>query len=419
MLAGLIESHAMPMLYQGNVAVVTGWFERMPKSLLYTSPMIGIARAWSLALMERRATDRAAIEQALQAAEEALKRVNAPETLRNLIAGHAASIHAFSIDARVLLNGNPEQLIAIAQQAQRLLPEAETAIRSVNAMIIGNGYARLGDLPAAERAFQQTFADGVAGLNYYAAIYGPINLILIALIKGALSAALELCEANIDRFNRLLAGQRFPPIGALSVLKGCVLLEQSRLAEAEQELTQGLSLLQWTGEFRTHLKGYTALARLRGILGDWSGAMENLRLLEAARPEGALYAQALRQRLAVRDPAGSNLSLEEARLWLSHAAIRFDALPDLTGVDPITETLLRTHLSVAHIVARLAARNPRAYALADVQRYLARQETIAQAHDLAGWLIEIWLARALIDRLEGSAESALGRLQLALGAAAA
>jgi LuxR family maltose regulon positive regulatory protein len=146
--------------------------------------------------------------------------------------------------------------------------------------------------------------------------------------------------------------------------------------------------------------------------------MENLRLLEAARPEGALYAQALRQRLAVRDPAGSNLSLEEARLWLLHAAIRFDALPDLTGVDPITETLLRTHLSVAHIVARLAARNPRAYALADVQRYLARQETIAQAHDLAGWLIEIWLARALIDRLEGSAESALGRLQLALGAAA-
>jgi hypothetical protein len=37
-------------------------------------------------------------------------------------------------------------------------------------MIMGNGYARLGDVPAAERAYKQTFEDDVAGRNYYAAI---------------------------------------------------------------------------------------------------------------------------------------------------------------------------------------------------------------------------------------------------------
>lgn len=50
--------------------------------------------------------------------------------------------------------------------------------------------------------------------------------------------------ANIVRFNRLVGRARFPPIGALHILKGSILLEENRLAEAEAELTQGLSLIR-------------------------------------------------------------------------------------------------------------------------------------------------------------------------------
>ena len=187
-------------------------------------------------------------------------------------------------------------MIETSQKARRLLPEDEKAIRSVNAMVAGNGYMTLADLPAAEKAFKQTLEEGVAGGNFYAAIYGPVNLILIAMIKGQLKLALELSEANIERFNRLLAGQRFPPIGALYILKGCILLEKDLLAEAEQALTHGLSLVRWTGEYRTHMKGYAALARLRAAQGDRAGITESLRFLEETRPESAPYAQALRQR---------------------------------------------------------------------------------------------------------------------------
>jgi len=66
-------------------------------------------------------------------------------------------------------------LIATSQKAQRLLPEDEKGIRSVNALNIGHGYTVLADLPAAERAFKQAFEDGMAGGNFYAAIYGPTN----------------------------------------------------------------------------------------------------------------------------------------------------------------------------------------------------------------------------------------------------
>ncbi len=415
--AHLVEQHAMPKLYKGEVAKVLGWFDRLPGSLMQSSPMLCISKAWSLALMHRqRRTEE--VEQALQAADAALDLANADVALRNLIAGYTMSIQAFLMKSPALNGEKPEKWIEIAQKAQQLLPEDEKAIRSVNALNIGDGYATLADLPAAERAFKQTLEDGVAGGDFYAAIYGPINLILITMIKGQLKNALQLCETNIDQFNHLLAGQSFPPIGALYILRGCLLLEENRLAEAEQALTQGLSLVRWTGEFRTHMKGYSALARLRSIQGDWTGMSECIKFLEETRPEGALYAQALRHRLSVHDPVANKASLENAHLWATQEAVRFSNLPDITGVDPVSETHFRAYLSTAHVLTRLATRNPQAYSLHDLHNYLARQEKFAEAHELIGWLIEMWIIRALMYQVEGRGGDAYPMIQAALSASA-
>ena len=193
-----------------------------------------------------------------------------------------------------LIGEKPEKLIALSREAQRLLPEQEKAIRSVNALNIGYAYMVLADLQAAELAYKQTLEDGLAGGNLYAAIYGPINLVLIALLAGRLKEALHLCETYIERFNKILAGQNFPPIGALDILKGSILLEYNRLAEAEPVLMEGLDLIRWTGEYEAHYTGYTALARLRAIQGDRPAMLEAVKTLEEAWPEGVFYAQALR-----------------------------------------------------------------------------------------------------------------------------
>lgn len=409
----LIEKHAMPMIYRGEVSTVQGWFARLAESPEQHSPMMCIAKAWSLVLMQRQTPRMKEVEEALQAAVEALNRIHADEASRNLIAGYIASIRAFLMGSR---SSEPQKLIELAERAQGLLPENEKAIRSVNAMSIGNGCVKLGDIPAAERAFKQTLDEGVTGGNFYAAVYGPINLALISMSKGGLKDAMLLCEANILRFNQLMAGQRFPPIGALHILRGCILLEGNQLAEAEQELTQGLSLVRWTGEFRTHLKGYSALARLRFIQGDEAGMKENLKLLEETRPECVPYAQALRHRWSSSDLRADNTVPEEARRWAETE--QFDSLPDINGVDPANDIRFRVALSVAHILARLAMQDSQAYPLADAHAYLVRQEKFAEAHELIGWQIEIWIVRALIFQAEGKAEEARRMIQSALEEAA-
>ena len=412
----LIQRHAMTMLYQGEVHMVAGWFERLPESLMQDSPMMYVSKAWALALMYH-LQRRNEIEQAAQSAERALELSNADQALRNLVAGYIASVRAYLMQPLVLAGEEPSKLIATSQRAQELLPESEKGIRSVNALNIGYGYMRLGDLPSAEKAYQQVVEDGVAGGNWYAAVYGQMALISLQMNKGELKQALQSADANIERFNHFVAGQRFPPIGELYSMQGGILLEENRLAEAEQALMQGLSLVHLTRENHAHLRCYSALARLRVVQGDWAGMLENVRALEESWPQAAFYAQALRHRLSTREPSADQSTIDAARSWITQVG-RFKDLPDFTNVDPVSEIYFRARLSVAHILTRLARRNPKDFSLLEVQDQLIRHEKLAESHGFLGWLIEIWIVRALMLHVEGKAEDARRVIQLALGASA-
>ena len=413
----LIEQHVFSMLYQGEAAIVIGWFDRLPQARVQDSPLMCVSKAWALALIHHRAR-MDEIERTIQAADLALSRAHADEALRNLVTGHAASVRAYLMQSLALASEESRNLIKTSQRAQQLLPQGEKAIRSVNALNIGYGYLALADLPAAEKAYRQAFEDGVAGGNYYAAVYGPIDLIVIAILKGQLQDAVQLCITNIDRFNRLMAGQRFPPIGDLYSLKGSLLLEENRLAEAEQALMHGLSLIRLTGEYEAHIRGYSAWARLRFIQGDWTGMLDSIKTLEEEEPEGVLYAQALRYRLLLHDLEANKTSLEAAHQWLTQAAVRFKTLPDITGLDLLSRLRFQAYLSAAHILSRLAVRKPQAYSSKDVHDYFARQETFAEAHELVGWLVEMWIVRAMMYHVEGKAEEAQRMIWLALGTSA-
>jgi LuxR family maltose regulon positive regulatory protein len=146
--------------------------------------------------------------------------------------------------------------------------------------------------------------------------------------------------------------------------------------------------------------------------------LESIRNLEETRPEVALYAQALRHRLLAPEWIANQSSLEAAQRWVAQTAVAFSTLPDIIGVDPVSRIHFQTYLCAAHILARLAVRNPKAYPLLDVHTYLARQERFAQTHRLVGWLVEIWLVRALLYQVAERAEDAYNLIQQALRASA-
>lgn len=414
--ARLIEKHTLPKLYQGHVAMVSGWFDRLPDAVLDTAPMLCISKAWALVLMQP-GVHGEEVYRALHAADLALDHVNAGQALRALVAGHAATIHAFLPQSSVVTAKEPEELIALSQEAQRLLPVEEKGIRSVNALTIGIRYLALADLEAASLAFKQALEDGLAGGNFYAAIYGPINLVESTLLIGHLAEALQLCEANIQRFNRMLAGQYFPPIGALYILKGSILLEYNQLAEAESALTEGLDLIRWMGEYSAHKKGYTAIARLRAIQGDRPAMLSAMQTLEEIWPEGVFYVQALRHCLSMRHWPDDPDVRKDAQIWLGQSGIEFAELGVIHSLDSTGEAYFVSYLAAAHVTARLATGKPDAYPLENVHAYLERQQDFAAAHEFPGPVVQIAIARTLLHLAAGKKAEALKTLEEALRAA--
>ena len=379
--------------------------------------MLCIDKAWALALMQR-GRRRGEVEPALEAASLALDRVNAGEGLRDLVTGHAASLRAFLLRSPAGTSETWERLIALSREAQQLLPVEEKAIRSINGLNIGYAYLALGDLAKARLALKQAQEDGVSGGNYYAAIYGPINLILSELLVGRRREALQLCQTNIDQFNQLLAGQYFPPIGALYILKGSILLEHNRLAEAEQLLAEGLDLIRWTGESVGHRTGYTGLARLRAFQGDQPGMHQALKKLEETLPRESLYAQALRHRLSLRHWSGDSQVQLDARTWLSGSGIEFGELAAVSSLNPSSAAHFETYLNAAHVLARLANMTPGAYPTQGVQAYLERQAQFAQTHGLVSWTVALAIVRTLLYVSLGKKQKALETLEAAIRAAA-
>jgi LuxR family transcriptional regulator, maltose regulon positive regulatory protein len=404
----LIEQYTFPGLYQGQIAMVVGWYDRLPHKVLESAPMLCIGKAWALALMQRGA-HRSEIDMMLEAASQALDRVNAAHEVRDLVAGHAASLRAFLL--RSPWTGETrERLIILSREAQRLLPAGEKAIRSINELNIGYAYLGLADLKAARLAFQQAQEDGISGCNFYAAIYGPINLILSALLVGRRREALQLCETNMERFNRMLAGQYFPPIGALYILKGSILLEHNQVADAEQLVTEGLDLIRWTGESVAHRTGYTALARLRAIQGNQPGMLEAVKALEETLPNDTFYAQALRYRLSLCHWPGDSYAQADAQAWLDESGIEFRRLAVISSLNPASTAQFESYLNAAYVMACLAKAMPGAYSLEGVQEYLERQTQFAESHGLLNWVVEVAIVQAEIYQGMGKKEKALETL---------
>jgi LuxR family maltose regulon positive regulatory protein len=207
-------------------------------------------------------------------------------------------------------------------------------------------------------------------------------------------------------------------MGALYVLKGSILVEHDRLAEAEQPLTEGLDLIRWTGETMVHRTGYQALARLRAIQGDRSAMSEAVKTLEETLPEEALFAQALRHRLSLRHWPDDPDVVKDAKTWLDQSGIEFSELAVIDSLDYTGTAVFHGYLDAAYVLARLAKERPGAYSLEGVHAYLRRQAEFAETHAIRSQVVEVALARTLLYQAVGKKQEALESLEKAVRAAA-
>ncbi len=423
--ADLIERHAMSLVYRYQTKTVLDWFRALPDTVLSTRPMLCVFYAWALTFHEP-ATSRDAAEQLLRQARRALKPLNAGSDLRNLVAGHTASIRANILQPPVQSSHDPHAVLALLHEAQELLPESEVAIRSINAINNAYEYLVLGDAAAALAACDEALSTAQAGGNPLAIVFSIVGQALVAHYRGQLRRAVEICRRGIASFDDPdeRRAQTIPVIGGLFALLGLFLLERNEIVEAEGALVKGIDLLRWTGDYETSALGYIALVRLRLLQGDEAGAQRAIERLARTWPASSSLAETLRMQLQLirfAETHSQETHLPEnrdalvlAQRWAQAHRPELDDEARIPGINPWGETQHLEHLTWAQIQIartrlRIASRD-----LQPVLTYLERRLDVAEGRGLGYRVIELSVMQALALDVQGDADRAGESLRRAL-----
>ena len=245
------------------------WLEALPDEMLRTRPQLSVDYAWMLSSVGRIGE----AEEYLQACEEIQQRNGGDKAENGRILGSAALARCFIASRRA----DVAECIRQAQRAIALLPQDDLAERGSAALFLAEAYAISGDMEAAARTYAEAEMLSRAAGNDFQIFVTLVTQAGLFSRQGRLSRAEEASRKAL----RLAGVQALPVLGMARIALGGTMLERNRLAEAEEQITEGIRLLLPIKDWNTNLvSGYAELVRLRLARHDLPGAARALQEAE-------------------------------------------------------------------------------------------------------------------------------------------
>jgi LuxR family transcriptional regulator, maltose regulon positive regulatory protein len=306
----LIQEHALPLGFQGQLYTVLGWLNMLPDALVRANPFIWLYYLTMLIFTNRLEEG----EARLQEAEQSIQQGEMPTEEAQLLMGYVHNIRS----SIALIRGDFLQAVSLANRALELLPGIETLGRPGARLIIASrDYLVSGDVTATtEKAMVDVNAFVCSSSDLMTAIASVTMLARLYLLQGRLREATATYEQalQIAPQPELLQG-----LGLNSLFyffgQAELLYEKNALDEASDYLAQGMGMIaeRLTLEPNTAALGYTTLAHLRQARGDAPSALATFdaftRLVHMRHfaPRWIEYATAMRSwiELAQGNPASA------------------------------------------------------------------------------------------------------------------
>ena len=400
--ARFIEEHALIVAGQGQTQTVLGWLYALPDALVRARPALCIAHAVLLMLFTRQSE---AAEARLQEAER-LVQADTPAEQARMIRGWAAVIRG----NMVRYTGDLVRTVALAHEALDLLPETEVIGRATALVYTAHAYHVSGDATLEiERLVVGTLAPARASGNLFSILRSLTLLARLYVLQGRLREAATLYEEAV----RVIGGPEV--LQVLSSGPACpfglaeVLYEWNKLEEAEQQLAQGMRLLEGTtlvdADFIT--LGYTALARLQQARGQAGQALATLdafaHLAHTRHFVPHLVARGVAMRAQVELSQGN---LTAAMCWADASGLTPDDAPSYPRE--------REYLILARVRVAQGRSDPHSSSLQEALRLLERLLHGAEINARMGSVLEILIVHALALDAQGNRHGALTTLERAL-----
>ena len=264
----LLGKYGVQFATSGETQTFQRWLDALPRELILQSPRLCLAQAWVLML-----TLQVAAEPYLQAAEAALAGVDAPEAAG--LRGEVLTLRAqIDLECGAYADALPQ-----ARQALNLLPPGAHLARSINTYVLGYALYVLGQTAEAAEVLAENVRRSHAAGNVLHALFSATEVIKLRVLQGRLRAAhAEVVEALAWAADE--GWEQLPPVAALHIWHGNVLIEEGDLAAAEEQLAIAIRLTQH-GLAMPAARAHAFLARLRQLQGDHAGAEAALATVEA------------------------------------------------------------------------------------------------------------------------------------------
>jgi LuxR family transcriptional regulator, maltose regulon positive regulatory protein len=400
--ARFIEEHALIVAGQGGTQTVLGWLNALPDALVRARPALCLAHAVLLMLFKRQSE---AAEDRLQEAEHLIQ-ADTPAEQARIIQGWAAVIRG----NMVRYTGDLVRTVALAHEALDLLPEREVIGRATALVYTAHAYQVSGDVtPESEHLVAGTLAPARASGNLFSILRSLTLLARLYVLQGRLREAATLYEEAV----RVIGGPEV--LQVLSSGPACpfglaeILYEWNKLDEAEQQLAQGMRLLEGAtlvdADFMT--LGYTALALLQHARGQAGQALATLDAFAHLAYTRHFVPHLVDRGVAIRaqvELAQGNLAA--AMCWADASGLTSDDAPNYPRE--------REYLILARVGLAQGRSDPHSPSLQEALCFLERLLHEAEINARMGSVLEILTVRALALDAQGKRHGALTTLERAL-----
>jgi LuxR family maltose regulon positive regulatory protein len=405
--ATFAEQHSFTLIIHSDIATINEWCSSFPETVMSNRPMLCIFQALALAYRFQ-GKYRNLVEARLHQASLAMGNLVTPE--------ESTGVHELTAVVHTFLAMIPDhqadanQQLVLSQSHLAGYPPGDSG-RFPWLLIAGYAHQALNCLEEAKRTIEEALPLALHSGLFFGMVEATFHLARLAFSQGRLTDSLDICQNGQAEFTILSnqSGLVLPALGSLEVARGCILLEQDHLDEAEQHLRQGIDRMGLGMNPYYLMTAFLALARVYEMQGRLVDAIACFDRLDTLWPDIQRITQGFRVLARLRSTPEKVGVQEAARDWLNnyHAALG-DSLP-IFGLGPVgaAEGYYQSNLNWMRL--QILLNQPQA-----VQTYLDSHLRLAQSKGLVGREIELTLIQAQMYHQQDQTGPALTALNQAV-----
>ncbi len=273
LVTNIVSENVLALVEHAEIVPILAQIDAIAGEERKSLPWLDVAHAWGLAYTGENQKAGQVLAQAEQHME------GLPRDRREKALGHLSAVRAYLAWTD---GGQTEKAVSLAEEADRLLPADEIAVRALNLVTLGNALTQNVDDPRGVAVLEQALHLAQEAGQLHVIMQAASGLAYLNLLLGNSQQALNVCAQAIEAAEAYQRRNARPLTAAASVYAALarVWFEAGEFEKALQTARKGMALSELWGQLDTIMMCLQPLAYVLAFTNQGEAARE---LIQKAR----------------------------------------------------------------------------------------------------------------------------------------